>query len=314
MSNAIILPECDANLLRRQILVLQKLRDDFLNQYHDKTVHDLRVASRRFTEMLRYIGKQLPAKWSPRLIKLSNNINARLSRTREIETNIRLLHDFHSRDKAHSIAVELLLNKQNEQLNKARKIAEQCLSTRRFGQYQEFVSNLKGSRSLSPVRSDLVEIRIKEFLAYPWTVTPNDKKLHELRIRARNLGYAIEIKQKISRTKQGLLLSRIRKLQELLGQVHDLFRFQKAVRRLSRDWNVPDLKLVPSLLSQLSQNIFEEKSSLFIRVYPLFARIVPVLTASLPPMSGMPVRSSFSLKENPDKSHSRKRRRLKRLA
>ena len=314
MSNAVLLPQRDANLLRRQILILQKLRDDFLKQYDDKTVHDLRVASRRFREMLRYIGKQLPAKWSSRLSKLSNDITARLSRNREIETNIRLLHDFHSRGKAHSIAVELLLNMQNQQLIKAQKIAEQCLSTKRFGQYKEFVTNLKGSRSLSPVCSDLLEMRIKEFLAYRWTVTPNDKKLHELRIRTKSLGYAIEIKEKISRIKHGRLLTRIRRLQELLGQVHDLFVFQKAVNRLSRDWNVPELKLVPSLLSQLSQNIFEEKSLLYVRVYPLFARIVPAITSSLPRIEAKPIRSSFSVTENPNKSHSPKRPHTKKLA
>ncbi|MCI0604857.1 CHAD domain-containing protein [bacterium] len=313
MPKSVLLPQCDASLLRRQIHILQKLRDDFLNESDSEIAHDLRIASRRFTEMLRYVGKELLPIWNVRLTKLSREINKRLNRTRELETNIKLLNDFRERGKAHAIAAELLLSILNQRMIRVQRKAQQCLSSKRFEQYREFVSCLRGSHTLSPLHSDVLEMRMKDFLAFRWNIALDDKKLHDLRIRTKRLGYAIEIEEKISRSKHGRLLTRIRNLQELLGKIHDLFVFEEAVNSLRRDWDIPDLKLVPSTLAHLSDSIFEEKSSLYGSVYPLFARIVPALTSAFPPIGAKPVRPSCSINENPPKSHTRKRH-VKKLA
>jgi CHAD domain-containing protein len=314
MANSVLLPQCDASLLRRQILLLQKLRDEFLNETKSETVHELRVASRRFREMLRYVGKELPPKWLPQLTELCKEISKRLDRIRELETNGKLLNDFYVGGKAHAIAVELLLSGQNRRMIKAMRKAQQCLSNKRFERYKEFVSNLKGSLNLSPQHSDFLKAPTKEFLAFRWNIPLNDRRLHDLRTRTKKLRYAIEIQEKISRSKQGRLLAHIRKLQDLLGKIRDLIVFQEAVNRMRRGWEIRDLTLVPSSLAQLSENIFEEKNSLYGRVYPLFARIVPSLNFALHPPEPKAVRSSFSLHQDLSKTQNRKHSASKRLA
>ncbi len=296
MSHSFQLSQRDATLLRGQIVLLQKLRYDFLNNSSAETVHDLRVASDRFMEMLHYAGKALPSKWSTRLAKLLKVIVRRLSRTHELEANIQVLNDFHARGKADTLAVEVMLNRHNQEFIKSRRKARRCISSKRFRQFEKFVSNLKASRTLAPRHSDFLEIRINEFLKFSWNILPDDKRLHELEVRTKTLLYALEIQEKISRRKYGRLLTRIRNLHELLGKIHDLFVFHKAVRLLRRDWDNPDLKVITSSLTRLSENILLERSPLYGRVYPLFAKAVPPLTSAFQPAPAMPVRSSTSIR------------------
>jgi CHAD domain len=303
MSNYLLLPECHASMLRAQILLLRKLKDHFLEESNSQTIQDLRTASGKLTEMLQYVENEVPRKLNTRLVEISRKIAKHLNRICILESSIELLDDFSARQKADSIAMELLRNVQNKELIKRRKKAERYL-TKKFRQYEKFLAQLKGSRSLQLAKSNVLEARMKDFLAYSWNLTPEDQTLQDLSNRTKRLAYAVEIQQRISRTKQGRFLSRIGNLQKLLTEIYNLAVFQESVRRLRKDWNVPDLKLIPTSLAQLSKNILHEKSALYSQVYPLFAKIVAAFPSALRSVQAKPVGSASSIGKLPKSKSS----------
>jgi CHAD domain-containing protein len=305
MSNRFFVSERYAILLRRKIVQLQKLRDEFLCESKPETAHNLRMSCQSLTAALQYGENELPQKWGVRLTELTKRTGKRFKRICELERDIKLVDNFRASQQADHIAVELLLNLQKERLIKSRKKAKRCLSSKKFKQYKKFLSGLRGSRSESVPASDMLETRVTQFLAFSWNLAMNDKVLGELTRRVKRLRYALEIQQKMSGSKYGRLLGRIRNLQELLQQIQDLALFHESVSYLLNDWDLPDLKLVPSSLERLSSNILERKDVLSSRVYPLFARIVPILSSALHPGAAKPVRSSRNVEDTfPDLSKS----------
>jgi len=295
MSDFVYLPQQATNRLRRQIRLVQQLRSEFLNDSKHETARNLRVASRKLRSTLDYLGMAIPLKWSTRLGQLSKQISKRLGKTCESAANLKLLNNLCRLGKADPVAAEFFRNMQEKAITRRLTKSQGYLSRSKFKQYDEFLLRLKGSRALEPLHSNLAETRMKEFLGFTWGAALDEIRLRELRILTERLICAIEIQQTLSRKSPRRLLTRIRRLLEVLEQIQNFAAFQKALDRLRKDWNLPNFKLLPSKLERLNETLLMETISLNSRVYPLFSRIVPLLSSELFPIPRKPFRSSAGL-------------------
>ena len=89
MPGIITIPVVEANILRSRLRNLMSLRDEFLSNPQDETIHDFRVASRRAREVLDYLEPTLPKKIHERLMNLARRVTKNLGTARESEVNNR---------------------------------------------------------------------------------------------------------------------------------------------------------------------------------------------------------------------------------
>jgi len=278
MESAVVLSVREANVLRQRIYQVTKLRGDLLNGSNPEALHDLRVASRRLRELLDHFEYGLPSKWHNRLMVLTKRLTKTLGSSRETEVNLKMLIDFRTSKKIDPFIAELLINNQKKELSLCQSRAMKRVWQKQFRQYWKFLQVVKGSRTVAPIRSSIVDLRSKEFAELGLGIVLDDQRLHELRIRTKRLRYAVEIETRILQHSQGRLLNRLKKLQDVLGQIHDFFVLHSKVEQIKQEWNDPDLTLVHSGLQEVSDKLTSEKLSLYPRVFPLYSRI----TVSLP--------------------------------
>ncbi|PWT94020.1 MAG: hypothetical protein C5B54_00760 [Acidobacteria bacterium] len=293
MFKVFLLSVKEANLLRRRIRNVLDLRQKFLDNSHHDAIHDLRVGSRRLREALDYLQKSIPPKWQTRLMKLSKRVTKSLGRAREIEVNLDLLERFREAEKLHPIFAELLVHMQKEELEKRRARAIKKVSQKQFAAYEKFLSRLHGTKTIFPTESDILQKRLEEFASFGWGAL-NDDRLHDLRIRAKRLRYAMEIQQTLKNQPLGRLKNRIRKLQEVLGQIHDLFVLADVVKGLLEEWDDPEMKLVPAGLNTIYQTLVQEKIALYPRVYPLYSKVILSLEPTASIQSTQPLTSTLN--------------------
>jgi hypothetical protein len=296
MQGPIQLPDCDARILRREILLLQKFKKQFLKKADFETAERIMASSNRFSELLRFMKRELPYTWRARLKKMLRQARKRFRPFCEVETNIRLVNEFHNQGRMDSIALELLLNAQNIARREKGKLAQRFLTKRRFRELEILLSQLKESGNASQAHDDVFKKRADRFMKFRWNADLGDKRLLHLSTRAKDLGCTIDVREIITCRPQLRLRKHVRNLEKLLCRIHDLVVFQRMVRQLKRDWDIRELNLVPSLLKQLSLNIRQEKLSQYRFVYPLFAKIVPLLTTTTIPKR-KPVQTSYSVND-----------------
>ncbi|MCI0415790.1 CHAD domain-containing protein [bacterium] len=274
MPGIITIPVAEANILRSRLRNLLSLREEFLSNPHEETIHDFRVASRRTREVLDYLEPTLPKKTHERLMDLARRITKSLGTTRESEVNLEILNRWSDERKLDPIAVELLLHSQKLEFESGFRKAKKRISNQKFGYITKFLANLKGSRTLPVTDSGILQKRHQDFLSFPWDTILDDERLHDLRIRTKKFRYSVEINSRIHKKRLGRFIRRIRNLQDVLGRIHDLYVLSMITEQLIEEWDDSSLKIIPSALRFSYDKISGEKHALYPLVYPRYSRIL----------------------------------------
>jgi len=267
----------EARLVRQRTSLLLRLHNELQDDTNPDAIHDLRVASRRMREVLDYLRNSLPEKWYNRLMNSSKKITKSLGHLRETEENLKLIGDFRDDGKIDSISAEILIHAQKKALKKGKQKSMRRVSESKFSTFEKFFSRVRGSRITLPTVSDMLELRMQDFVSFTWSTTINDDHLHDLRIRAKKLRYAMEIHERVTGRRMGRLRSRLKKLQETLGHIHDLFVLSEFVRQAKEEWNDPDSKVVFASLHETYEFVLSQKLDLYPRVYPMYSKIVSAI-------------------------------------
>lgn len=279
MNRTIVVPVKEANLLRSQTRRLIMHRRDFLEGMDPEALHDLRVASRRMREVLEYLQSSLPQKWQSNLLNLGRRITRSLGKAREAEVSLGILEQLTKEQKLNPVASEILLNRQSRHAESVLRKAQKRISSKKFSQYEKFLDHLRGSFSLQPGDSPLLLARREAFLGFVWEGDMDDLRLHDLRIRTKKFRYSLEIHDRLHDQRLGRLLRRMKMLQDVLGNIHDLYVFGELIREEQEKWERPRLTVIPLALQKASEIISMEKNRLYPRVFPLYSKVVN----SLPP-------------------------------
>ncbi|HEY7160018.1 MAG TPA: CHAD domain-containing protein, partial [Acidobacteriota bacterium] len=270
MSGIITIPVVEANILRSRLRNLMSLREEFLGNPQDETIHDFRVASRRTREVLDYLEPTLPKKVHGRLMNLARRVTKNLGSARESEVNLEILNRWSDERKLDPIAVELLIHSQRMEFNAGFRKAKKRISSQKFEYIPKFISVLHGSRTLPPTDSGILQRRHQEFLGFPWDIILDDERLHDLRIRTKKFRYSVEINNRVHKQSRGRFVRKIRNLQDVLGRIHDLYVLTELTSKMINEWDDDSLKIIPSALRFSYDKIIAEKHALYPLVYPRY--------------------------------------------
>jgi CHAD domain-containing protein len=274
MPGIITIPVVEANILRSRLRNLMSLREEFLGNPQDETIHDFRVASRRAREVLDYLEPIIPKKVHERLMSLARRVTKNLGTARESEVNLEILNRWSDERKLDPIAVELLIHSQRMEFNAGFRKAKKRISSQKFEYITKFLSILHGSRTMPATDSGILTRRHQEFLGFQWDTMLDDERLHDLRIRTKKFRYSVEINNRVHKKSLGRFIRKIRNLQDVLGRIHDLYVLTELTSRMIEQWDDESLKIVPSALRFSYDKIIAEKHALFPLVYPRYSRIL----------------------------------------
>lgn len=279
MGALISLPLKEANLLRLRLRKLLKEHDDFLRDNKPETIHDLRVASRRLREALGYLENALSPKSHRRLTVAAKKITRTLGPLRETETNMNLIRGWRLEDSIDPVAAELLIHAEGKRFRKNRLKATRKVTSQTVQYCENVLSKLRGSRAAPLTESHVLARRSAEFIHFVWSNGMTDEQLHDLRIKAKKFRYALEVDSRLHARSMGRLITRIRKLQEKLGELHDLFVLGELIRTKRDNWQGPDSQLIPAALSSAYDRVLKEKAKIYPLLFPLYSKVI----TSLPP-------------------------------
>ena len=289
MSYSIRLSLRDSRLLRGCIRTFLQIRDGYLKKSDPQSLEALSDVAGLLGETLLNLEKELPITMSTHWKGISAELMKRSQRAYKRSLAIDLLENIAMKDPSCAIAIEMLSGKQHTKLNKSRKKLQRCLSEQRMQELKELISNLETERGHAPAFYDPVENRMKEFLAFRWSLTPSQDEFSSLRIRAQNVRIALLMQKHSGGVTHRRLLSRLDQLKLLLDRVEHLSEYEETIAQLIRNWNSPQSRLISSSLMHLEQRLMEERATMLGDVYPLYASAVQSFVSSL---RTVPVRSS----------------------
>ena len=274
MADFILLSVREANLLRKRLSHLLALRDELVGKPDEETVHDLRVSSRRAREILDYLQAALPANAYDKMRRPAKNITSRLGELRETEVNLKLSEELNQKELIPPLAAELLMHSLTKRKKKLQQKVNKQMKSRNFSGYRKFLPRLKGSRIMLPVSPEVLQHRAEDFYNFTLHEEMNDEQLHKLRILTKKFRYALEIYNRLLDKKIGRFILQLKRLQELLGEIHDLFVFANLVREEASDWDAPGLKIIPEALDNAIRVVSNQKEKLYPRIRILYQRVL----------------------------------------
>ncbi len=286
MQDSIVLCVREANLLRRRLRHLLQLREELIARANEETVHDIRVASRRAREVLDYLETVIPESSFKKMQRCAKNLTSNLGEMREIEVNMKLSEKLQKKELIPTVAAELLMHSLMKRKEKLQQRVQKHMKLRNFASYQKFLSRLKGSRTMHPTVQEVLKRRGDDFCDFDLTDGMNDERLHELRILTKKFRYAAEIYNTLQPQKLGRFILRLKRLQEILGEIHDLFVFSNLLEDEKQKWNRPGLKMIPEALDHAIQVVSLQKEKLYPRARILYQRILDSTPEAIRPVSG----------------------------
>ena len=299
MADLIFLSVREANLLRKRLGDLLVLREKLLRHPDEETVHDLRVASRRAREVMDYLESALPESIYRRLRQPAKKITSSLGALRETEVNLALTHKLYEEGLIPALASELLVHSLNSRKRKLNARVNKQMKGRRFTPYKKFLARLKGARLAIPASQAVLQRRADDFYSFVLPEELHDEELHELRIHTKKFRYALEIHNRLRNLKLGRFIVRVKRLQEMLGDIHDLFVFVNLIKEEALSWNEPSLSLIPEALHEAILVVTARKEKLFPRVKILHQKVLDYSPIEIVPAPRKIVQSSESPRVDP---------------
>lgn len=292
MADFVVLSIREANLLRKRLHHLLILRENLLKRPNEETVHDLRVASRRAREVLDYLQSALPESAYGKLRSPAKRITSRLGELRETEVNLALTEKLQNEGLIEPLAAELLIHSLNNRKRKLQIRVNKQMKAGRFAPYKKFLTRLKGARMAIPASQEVLQRRAEDFYNFALPEDMHDEELHQLRILTKKFRYALEIHNRLRNLRLGMFIFRMKKLQELLGEIHDLYVFINLIKGQAQKWNEPTLTLIPEALHNAIIVVTSRKEKLYPRARALHQKVLQTSPDEIRPVPRKIVQSA----------------------
>lgn len=231
-----ILKYCARSMLP-QITCLKKTAQNTLQRKNTEDIHDLRVASRRIRTCLSLFSANLPSRKSKPWVRDIKTITQTYSRVRDLDVQIDLLNTLYKTTQEKNLLAGIrrvrlrLKQKRANQESETRALTAAILESPTLLEMQAWaettiaVPNTEEEISIKlfQLAYSQIQSRLDEFLFYEVIIFDPERKneLHQMRIAAKHLRYALEIFSELYSGKTDFALDITRKAQQILGEIHD---------------------------------------------------------------------------------------------
>lgn len=231
-----ILNYCARSMLP-QITSLRKTAKNALRRKNTEDIHDLRVASRRIRTCLSLFSDYLPSRKSKPWVKDIKTITQSYGRVRDLDVQIDLLNNLYKTAQDKSMLAGLrrvrlrLRQKRAKQESETRALTAAILENPTLLEMQNWAESIIASPNsvednsikLFQTAYSQIQTRLDEFLFFEVFIFDPERinELHQMRIAAKHLRYALEIFSDFYSSKTDFALDIARKTQQILGEIHD---------------------------------------------------------------------------------------------
>jgi CHAD domain-containing protein len=226
-----------AKSLLPNIQILKLTARNILKRSNIEDIHDLRVSSRRIRTVLEIFSEYLPNKKIKSWEKDIRTITKSFGSVRDLDVQINLINEIYEftednkiRSGLRRIRLRLKQKRQQKQAN-TKKITKVILDSASIVEMNTWAKTaLENSDGEMFFSSELyrlgykqIHTRLDEFLFYEVFIFDPDRveELHQMRISAKQLRYALEVFSDLYKQKTGFALDIARRAQEYLGNIHD---------------------------------------------------------------------------------------------
>ena len=231
-----ILNYCARSMLP-QITSLRKTAKNALRRKNTEDIHDLRVASRRIRTCLSLFSDYLPSRKSKPWVKDIKTITQSYGRIRDLDVQIDLLNNLYKTTQDKSMLAGLrrvrlrMRQKRAKQESETRALTAAILENPTLLEMQDWAESIIASPNSveeNPIKLfqtaySQIQTRLDEFLFFEVFIFDPERinELHQMRIAAKHLRYALEIFSDLYSSKTDFALDIDRKTQQILGEIHD---------------------------------------------------------------------------------------------
>lgn len=226
-----------AKSLLPNIQTLRKTAKNILKRSNIEDIHDLRVSSRRIRTVLDVFSEYLPKKKVKSWEKEIRTITKSFGSVRDLDVQIDLINEVYEstednkiRSGLRRIRLRLKQKRQQKQVN-TKKITRVILDSTSIVEMNAWAeAALENNGSEMFFSSELyrlgyrqIQTRLDEFLFYEVFIFDPDRveELHQMRISAKQLRYALEVFSDLYKQETDFTLDITRQAQEYLGNIHD---------------------------------------------------------------------------------------------
>jgi CHAD domain-containing protein len=231
-----VLSYCARSMLP-QIACLKKSAQISLRRNNSDDIHDIRVASRRIRTCLSIFENYLPSKKIKPWVRDIKAVTKSYGRVRDLDVQIELLNTFYKTIQEKSYLTGLrrarlrLRQQRAKQSAEARELTKTILESPTLLEMQNWaesiiaIPNSDNNNLIKLFQTGNIQIqsRLDEFLFYEVFIFDPERQneLHQMRIAAKHLRYALEIFSELYSGKTDFALDISRKTQQILGEIHD---------------------------------------------------------------------------------------------
>jgi CHAD domain-containing protein len=200
-----------------------------------EAVHDARVATRRLREVVPIVTVGHEDKKSARLQRRLRKLTRALGPVRELDVALQLFDDREGRKRSPGVAAlrTHLRGERDKAFERLQRAFDQPRAERLLGRLAklderlregpETASDAELERARRALAGSAVERarQLGDAIAAAGAIFMVDR-VHEVRIAAKRLRYALELAGELRLVPTGALVNRLRRVQEVLGDLHDL--------------------------------------------------------------------------------------------
>jgi CHAD domain-containing protein len=229
-------------------------------------VHQARVASRRLRELLPLLAASPDQAADVRRCRRRvRRITRSLGVVRELDVSARALEEVRRHHPAHERAVTDVLEALLRERERAEPAMRACVESASAGKLSARVLALAAGCADPATRRQMAallaarlagrEHAVRATVAAAGTIYAPDR-LHRIRIALKKYRYALELAQELERARIRGTLRRLKRLQDLLGTLHDLEVLAVRVRDCGADAAEADThRAIPALARHLDEAI-----------------------------------------------------------
>ena len=247
---AISYPIYAANIITAYLECIKKESKNIRSLRDAEPLHRLRIATRRLRAALTifenlFLHQELK-KWKKEIRRLGRALGA----ARDLDVQLRFLKSFQSKNTACAADLEFLVRILHKKRSEAQKVVVSavCKTAQKntLNAITEYLTTLRTSNkkvsrtNLSFEIRETISHRLADLLSYRRYVNQprQSKKLHEMRIAAKQLRYTLEIFEQLSRRKLHRFAVLTRRIQDTLGDLHELDVWLITLPHLTRECGI----------------------------------------------------------------------------
>lgn len=226
-----------AGIMHPQLKILNRTAQKIIRRKNIEDVHDLRVSSRRIRECLNIFSDYLPAKKQKSWLKEIKNITKSYGNVRDLDVQLDLvkkifqgIEDKRIRSGLRRLRLRLKQKREKKHADTEKNthaiidsvaLVEMIAWTEAATDFEE--KDLKNSEGLLQLGYKQIQARLDKFLFFEVFIfnPARIEELHQMRIAAKQLRYALEIFSDLYERNTDFALDIARQTQQYLGEIHD---------------------------------------------------------------------------------------------